>query len=198
MARTSKKRFKKVWNAVTRLILTVVTLVAIIYVTCFIGSFGVKIVGTQLRMIHYHSDIQELEAERDYCQDIASKSTNPEQKKAYQTQANNADKKIEKDLKARKALHESSDPVIAFAAKNDFNLVTLLVGLVELLVTALLVMLVYKFFVQIINVEKKIFDFTLKIVFFAIGYVFFAVAKVCFGIARFFSSPKKQTAPKEK
>ena len=198
MARTSKKRFKKVWNAVTRLILTVVTLVAIIYVTCFIGSFGVKIVGTQLRMIHYHSDIQELEAERDYCQDIASKSTNPEQKKAYQTQANNADKKIEKDLKARKALHESSDPVIAFAAKNDFNLVTLLVGLVELLVTALLVMLVYKFIVQIINVEKKIFDFTLKIVFFAIGYVFFAVAKVCFGIARFFSSPKKQTAPKEK
>lgn len=198
MARTSKKRFKKVWNAVTRLILTVVTLVAIIYVTCFIGSFGVKIVGTQLRMIHYHSDIQELEAEREYCQDIASKSTNPEQKKAYQTQANNADKKIEKDLKARKALHESSDPVIAFAAKNDFNLVTLLVGLVELLVTALLVMLVYKFFVQIINVEKKIFDFTLKIVFFAIGYVFFAVAKVCFGIARFFSSPKKQTAPKEK
>lgn len=198
MARTSKKRFKKVWNAVTRLILTIVTLVAIIYVTCFIGSFGVKIVGTQLRMIHYHSDIQELEAEREYCQDIASKSTNPEQKKAYQTQANNADKKIEKDLKARKALHESSDPVIAFAAKNDFNLVTLLVGLVELLVTALLVMLVYKFFVQIINVEKKIFDFTLKIVFFAIGYVFFAVAKVCFGIARFFSSPKKQTAPKEK
>ena len=131
-------------------------------------------------------------------QDIASKSTNPEQKKAYQTQANNADKKIENDLKARKALHESSDPVIAFAAKNDFNLVTLLVGLVELLVTALLVMLVYKFFVQIINAEKKIFDFVLKIVFFAVGYVFYSVAKVCFGIANFFSSQKKQTAPEEK
>lgn len=198
MTHKATKSFKKFWNAVTRLILTVVTLVAIIYVTCFIGSFGVKIVGTQLRMAHYHSEIQDFEAERDYCHDIASKSTNPEQKKAYQTQANNADKKIENDLKARKALHESSDPVIAFAAKNDFNLVTLLVGLVELLVTALLVMLVYKFFVQIINVEKKIFDFTLKIVFFAIGYVFFAVAKVCFGIARFFSSPKKQTAPEEK
>ena len=107
-------------------------------------------------------------------------------------------KKIENDLKARKALHESSDPVIAFAAKNDFNLVTLLVGLVELLVTALLVMLVYKFFVQIINAEKKIFDFVLKIVFFAVGYVFYSVAKVCFGIANFFSSQKKQTAPEEK
>ncbi len=198
MTHKATRGFKKFWNVVSRLILTVVTLMTIVYGTCSVGSFGVKIVGTQIRMIHYHSDIQELEAEREYCQDIASKSTNPEQKKAYQTQANNADKKIENDLKARKALHESSDPVIAFAAKNDFNLVTLLVGLVELLVTALLVMLVYKFFVQIINAEKKIFDFVLRIVFFAVGYVFYSVAKVCFGIANFFSSQKKQTAPEEK
>lgn len=198
MTHKATRGFKKFWNVVSRLILTVVTLMAIVYGTCFIGSFGVKIVGTQIRMIQYHSDIQGLEAERDYCQDIASKSTNPDQKRVYQTQANNADKKIENNLKARKALHESSDPVIAFAAKNDFNFVTLLIGLGELLVTALLVMLVYKLFVQIINVEKKIFDFVLKVVFFAVGYVFYSVAKVCFGIAKFFSSPKKQTAPKEK
>lgn len=198
MTHKATKSFKKFWNAVTRLILTVVTLVTIIYVTCFIGSFGVKIVGTQLRMAHYHSEIQDFEAERDYCHDIALKATNAEQKRVYQKQADNADEKIEKNLEARKALHDSSDRVVAFAAENDFNFVKLLIGISELLVTALLVMILYKFFVQIINVEKKIFDFTLKIVFFAIGFVFFAVAKVCFGIARFFSSPKKQTAPEEK
>ena len=197
MTHKATKSFKKFWNVVARLILTVVTLVAIIYATCFIGSFGVKIVGTQLRMAHYHSEIQDLEAERDYCHDIASKATNAEQKKAYQKQADNADEKIEKNLEARKALHDSSDRVVAFAAENDFNFVKLLMGIGELLVTALLVMLMYKFFVQIINVEKKIFDFMLKIVFFAIGYAFYAVAKVCFGIAKFFSSPKKQTTPEK-
>lgn len=198
MARTSKKRFKKVWNAVTRLILAIVTIVAIIYVTCFLGSFGGKIVWTQARMGYYHSKISNLESEREYYQKIASEATIAEQRKVYQNEADNADKAIQNYSETRKNLHNSSDPIVAFAAKNDFEFSKLLLGLAELLLVLCFVAFMYKIFCTIINVEKKIFDFTLKIVFFAIGYVFFAVAKVCFGIARFFSSPKKQTAPKEK
>lgn len=198
MARTSKKRFKKVWNAVTRLILAIVTIVAIIYVTCFLGSFGGKIVWTQARMGYYHSKISDLESEREYYQKIASEATIAEQRKVYQNEADNADKAIQNYSETRKNLHNSSDPIVAFAAKNDFEFSKLLLGLAELLLVLCFVAFMYKIFCTIINVEKKIFDFTLKIVFFAIGYVFFAVAKVCFGIARFFSSPKKQTAPKEK
>ena len=60
MTHKATRGFKKFWNVVSRLILTVVTLMAIVYGTCSVGSFGVKIVGTQIRMIHYHSDIQDL------------------------------------------------------------------------------------------------------------------------------------------
>ncbi len=198
MTHKATKSFKKFWNAVTRLILTVVTLVTIICLTCFLGSFGGKIVMTQLRMAHYHSEIQDFEAERDYCHDIALKATNPEQKRVYQKQADNADEKIEKNLEARKALHDSSDCVVAFAAENDFNFVKLLIGISELLVTALLVMILYKFFVQLVNVEKTIVDFTLKLLFFVVGSVFAFVANICFAFSRFFSSPKKQNVAKRK
>ena len=122
MTRTTKKRrMKKAWNKVSGLILVIATLVAICFVTYFLGSFGVKVAGTQIRMAHYHSEIKDLESSREYYQDLANKAEISEQIKAYQAQADNADQNIQKEFEARKALHDSSDPVIAFAAKNDFE-----------------------------------------------------------------------------
>lgn len=198
MARTSKKRFKKVWNAVTRLILAIVTIVAIIYVTCFLGSFGGKIVWTQARMGYYHSKISDLEAEREYYQKIASEATIAEQRKVYQNEADNADKAIQNYSETRKNLHNSSDSIVAFAAKNDFEFSKLLLGLAELLLVLCFVLFMYKIFCTIINVEKAIVDFMLKALFFMVGSLFAFVANVCFAVSRFFSSGKKQTAPKQK
>lgn len=198
MTRTSKKRFKKVWNAVTRLILAIVTIVAIVYVTCFLGSFGGKIVWTQIRMGYYHSKISDLEADREYYQKIASEAVIAEQRKAYQNQADNADKAIQNYSDTRKSLHDSSDPIVAFAAKNDFEFSKLLLGLAELLLVICFVAFMYKIFCTIINVEKAIVDFMLKSVFFVVGSLFAFVANVCFAVSRFFSSGKKQTMPKQK
>lgn len=198
MARTSKKRFKKVWNAVTRLILAIVTIVAIIYVTCFLGSFGGKIVWTQARMGYYHSKISDLEAEREYYQKIASEATISEQRKVYQNEADNADKAIQNYSETRKNLHNSSDSIVAFAAKNDFEFSKLLLGLAELLLVLCFVLFMYKIFCTIINVEKAIVDFMLKALFFMVGSLFAFVANVCFAVSRFFSSPKKQNVAKRK
>lgn len=198
MTRTSKKRFKKAWNVVARLILSVATLVAIVYVACFLGSFGGKIVWTQIRMGYYHSKISDLEADREYYQQIASEAVIAEQRKAYQNQADNADKAIQNYSDTRKSLHDSSDPIVAFAAKNDFEFSKLLLGLAELLLVICFVAFMYKIFCTIINVEKAIVDFMLKSVFFVIGSLFAFVANVCFAISRFFSSGKKQTMPKQK
>lgn len=198
MTRTSKKRFKKVWNAVTRLILAIVTIVAIVYVTCFLGSFGGKIVWTQIRMGYYHSKISDLEADREYYQQVASEAVIAEQRNAYQNQADNADKAIQNYSDTRKSLHDSSDPIVAFAAKNDFEFSKLLLGLAELLLVICFVAFMYKIFCTIINVEKAIVDFMLKSVFFVIGSLFAFVANVCFAVSRFFSSGKKQTMPKQK
>ena len=195
---TTKRKIKKSWNVVSGLILTIVTIVAIFFVTCFIGSFGVKVVGTQLRMAHYHSEIEQLEADRDYYQDLANKSTIKDQIAAYQAQANNADQNIEKDFEARKALHDSSDPVVAFAAKNDFELSKLLLGIGELFLVVVFLIFMYKFFVQFVRMEKTIVDFTLKLLFFTVGSVFAFVANICFSASRFFSSGKKQTVTKRK
>ena len=73
MTRTTKKRrMKKAWNKVSGLILVIATLVAICFVTYFLGSFGVKVAGTQIRMAHYHSEIKDLESSREYYQDLAN------------------------------------------------------------------------------------------------------------------------------
>lgn len=198
MTRTTKRRMKKAWNKVSGLILIVATLVAIFCLTCFLGSFGGKIVMTQLRMAHYHSEIKDLESDRDYYQDLANNAEISEQIKAYQAQADNADQNIQKDFEARKALHDSSDPVIAFAAKNDFEFSKLLLGLSELFLVVVFLIFMYKFFVQFVKVEKAIVDFTLKLLFFTVGSIFAFVANVCFSASRFFSSGKKQTVTKRK
>lgn len=198
MTRTTKRRMKKAWNKVSGLILVIATLVAICFVTYFLGSFGVKVAGTQIRMAHYHSEIKDLESSREYYQDLANKAEISEQIKAYQAQADNADQNIQKDFEARKALHDSSDPVIAFAAKNDFEFSKLLLGLSELFLVVVFLIFMYKFFVQFVKVEKAIVDFTLKLLFFTVGSIFAFVANVCFSASRFFSSGKKQTVTKRK
>lgn len=199
MTRTTKKRrMKKAWNKVSGLILVIATLVAICFVTYFLGSFGVKVAGTQIRMAHYHSEIKDLESSREYYQDLANKAEISEQIKAYQAQADNADQNIQKDFEARKALHDSSDPVIAFAAKNDFEFSKLLLGIGEMLLVVIFLVFLYKFFVQIVRTEKAIVDFVFKLVFFITGSVFAFIANVCFSASRFFSSGKKQVASKRK
>lgn len=198
MTRTSKKRFKKVWNAVARLVLVVATVVAIFYVTCFLASFGGKIIWTQARMGYYHSKISDLEADREYYQKIASEAVIAEQRKVYQNEADNADKAIQNYSETRKSLHNSSDPIVAFAAKNDFEFSKLLLGLAELLLVLCFVVFMYKIFCTIINMEKAIVDFMLKALFFIIGSLFAFGAEVCFAVSRFFSSGKKQTMPKRK
>ena len=199
MTRTTKKRrMKKAWNKVSGLILVIATLVAICFVTYFLGSFGVKVAGTQIRMAHYHSEIKDLESSREYYQDLANNAEISEQIKAYQAQADNADQNIQKDFEARRALHDSSDPVVAFAAKNDFELSKLLLGIGEMLLVVVFLIFLYKFFVQIVRTEKAIVDFVFKLVFFITGSVFAFIANVCFSASRFFSSGKKQVASKIK
>ena len=199
MTRTTKKRrMKKAWNKVSGLILVIATLVAICFVTYFLGSFGVKVAGTQIRMAHYHSEIKDLESSREYYQDLANNAEISEQIKAYQAQADNADQNIQKDFEARRALHDSSDPVVAFAAKNDFELSKLLLGIGEMLLVVVFLIFLYKFFVQIVRTEKAIVDFVFKLVFFITVSVFAFIANVCFSASRFFSSGKKQVASKRK
>lgn len=198
MTRTTKRRMKKAWDRVSGLILIVATLVAICFVTYFLGSFGVKVAGTQIRMAHYHSEIKDLESSREYYQDLANKAEISEQIKAYQAQADNADANIQKDFEARRALHDSSDPVVAFAAKNDFELSKLLLGLGELFLVVVFLVFMYKFFVQIVRTEKTIVDFVLKILFFIAGSILAFVANVCFSASRFFSTSKKQNVAKKK
>ena len=198
MTRTTKRRMKKAWNKVSGLILVIATLVAICFVTYFLGSFGVKVAGTQIRMAHYHSEIKDLESSREYYQDLANNAEISEQIKAYQAQADNADQNIQKDFEARKALHDSSDPVIAFAAKNDFEFSKLLLGISEMLLVVIFLVFLYQFFVQIVRTEKAILQFVIKHVFFITGSVFAFIANVCYSASRFFSSGKKQVASKRK
>lgn len=199
MTRTAKKILKNAWDKGSCLVLSFVTIVAILFVTYLLCSFGCKITWTQVRMGHYHSRISSLEASRDYNRKIANEAEFAEQREAYRNLADIADKDIQHYAETRKSLHNSSDPVVAFAAENDFEFLKLVFGLAVLLLVICWVIFIYKMYRYsklldiIVNVEMATVNFILRTVFLVIGSLFSFVAHVCFSISRFFYSEKKHT-----
>lgn len=182
-----KKSSKKMWNRLSRLVLAIVTLVTIILVTCWIASFGAKIIKTQVRMAHYHSEIEKLEADRDYCLEVVATSQIAEQRAAYQKQADNDDEAIQNCFEARENLHESSDAVIRFAAKNDFDILICLLAIAMFGIAVAFLVIAYQiFFEKVVNVEKAIVDFIFRHVFLILYRIFGSIATIMLQISDIF------------
>lgn len=176
-----KENVKKVRTARRRTLRTcllIATLVAIIFGTISVARLAGTLTWTQIRMGYYYSEIQDLESERASLQAEALNLVG-EVGRAYQAQADACVERSDALSTLRKELHNSSDPVVAFAAKDYFEFKILLLGVGILLGWALLLRTIFRHMAEIVIAEEKIVSSALS-VFFAIS------AFVCYLLSRLF------------
>ena len=180
MKKDTTKKMRVARKRTLRTFLLIVTLVAMAFATFNVCKVGAKILLTQFRMGYYYSEIQDLESERASLQAEALNLVG-EAGRAYQAQADACVERSDALSTLRKELHNSSDPVVAFAAKDYFEFKILLLGIGSLLGWALLLRTIFRHMAEIVIAEEKIFSFALS-VFFAIS------AFVCYLLSRLFST----------
>ena len=176
-----KENMKKVRTARRRTLRTcllIATLVAIIFGTISVARLGGKVTWTQIRMGYYYSEIQDLESERASLQAEALNLVG-EAGRDYQAQADACVERSEALSQARKDLHNSSDPVVAFAAKDYFEVKILLLGFAIFAVWGLLLRGIFQHMAEIVIAEENIFSFVV-----AVG--FSMLSALCFILARIF------------
>ena len=127
MKKDTTKKMRVARKRTLRTFLLIVTLVAMAFATFNVCKVGAKILLTQFRMGYYYSEIQDLESERASLQAEALNLVG-EAGRDYQAQADACVERSEALSQARKDLHNSSDPVVAFAAKDYFEVKILLLG----------------------------------------------------------------------
>ncbi len=178
MKKENMKKVRAARRRTLRTCLLIATLVAVIFGTISVASLGGKIAWTQIRMGYYYSEIQDLESERASLQAEALNLVG-EARRAYQNQADSCVERSDALSTLRKELHNSSDPVVAFAAKDYFEFKILLLGVGILLGWALLLRIIFRHMAEIVIAEEKIFSFVLSALF-AIS------AFVCYQLSRLF------------
>ena len=178
-----ERRFRKIRECAVRLILIISTVMLMAIGTINVVQFGAKIVSTQAKMFSYYISIGNLEDDREYYSKQA-RYYSGETRRNSQHLADKADAAIDTYNDKRNAIVTSSDPVIAFAAKDHFSIFMSFFGLSCFAGIAGIWYLVYRYFVAIIQVEKKIFD-SIVLAFFWVGsMLFYALYKLFWASAQ--------------
>lgn len=120
------RKLKKIQKVVTRLLVIVTILIIMGGMSYNVVGFGGQLVVTQAQLVHYYTEIRDAESERDYNEDMASMYPHIP---TYRNSADEADERIRTYTEARKELQHSSDPVVAFAARNGFDVPTVVLGI---------------------------------------------------------------------
>ena len=169
------KKFKKFCRVTTRCLLIVGTIVAMLFVSyTFIG----KIAVTQFRLGMIYSDIESAESARDYASQQAQ-TYKGEAASYYQYQADGWDEEIERLNEERYAIMHSTDPIVAWAAKDGFELSMFWVSLIVMAVVVGAWILLYNYLPEIVSAEEFILYAVMYAIFITLYYVFISAAKIC-------------------
>lgn len=187
---THSRRYTRIRRTLTCLFLIISTLMLMAIGTFYVGRVGIKILGTQAMMAHYYLKIDSCEDQRDYYQELAYTSCG-EARRSMQNQADSMDTAIENYTAKRTALAQSNDPIVAFAAKNQFDLVMVILGIACLVVIAAVWYLVYHRFADLIWTEEKIFNLVVSKIFICLAVLFYALHYVCYRVAIIFGMRPK-------
>lgn len=178
----------KTWEVFVRCLLILATVVAMLFVTLNVG----KVFVTQVRLVSLYKEIESAESQRIAYASDAQMYENVFARKAYQNQADNFDAEVERLTEKRTAIMHSSDPIVAWAAKNGFEHSIFWPSLIAML--ALLVAW-YKGFqnlTRVIDVEETVFNFVVYVVFIGASMVLVFLGRCCYCVARIHKKkPKK-------
>lgn len=177
MKKDTTKKFRVARKRTLRTFLLIVTLVAMAFATFNVCKVGGKILLTQFRMGYYYSEIEDLESERASLQQ-ESLGLIGEARRSYQNQADACVERSEALSQARRDLHNSSDPVVAFAAKDYFEVKILLLGLAIFAVFGLILKGIFQHMAEIVIAEENIFSFVVSVGFSMLSALCFILARI--------------------
>lgn len=177
MKKETTKKMRVARKRALRTFLLIATLMVMVFATFNVCKIGGKILLTQFRMGYYYSEIEDLESERASLQQ-ESLGLIGEARRAYQNQADACVERSEALSQARRDLHNSSDPVVAFAAKDYFEVKILLLGLAIFAVWGLIVKGIFQHMAEIVIAEENIFSFVVSVGFSLLSALCFILARI--------------------
>ncbi len=192
MKKSAMRKIVRIQRKAARLFVVLSTLVLMVVALINIAPVGAKIVWTQVKMAYYHFDISDSERQRDSLQQQVYDNLGiPGYARSLQSQADGFDAQVQRSTEARKALRNSDDSVVAWAADGDFEFGKLLIGLFVLLALCGFIFLIYHNFVAVVAFEEKLLFKLLSIVFATLQCAFSLLAHVCGFEKGIFSLGKK-------
>lgn len=184
----------KALEAATRCFLIIATAVAMLVVTVNVG----KVTVTQLRLAGIYSDIVSSENAREQYQKESHMYDFSGTRAYYQGLADEADAEIVRLEEKRNEIKHSSDPIVAWAAKNGFEHSVFWPFLGISLLTLGLFVIWYKKLEKITNFEVVIFSSVMIVIFSFISNTFYILGRFFYLIAKSYKAKKNKCRPKSK
>lgn len=191
MKKENMRKVRIVRRRAVRVACVLVTLVMIMAFAAKVVSIGSKIVGTQIRMAYYYTEIDNLEAERAELQEKALTLTIPAARMGYQNDADACAALAQEYTEARNALRDSSDPMVAWAAKDGFELSVLFTGIGVFAGLALSLFGVYQLFGYVVKAEEKIFTVAVRVAMLICSLVFGLLHRCFYNLASVFTNERR-------
>ena len=169
-AKTSKKAY---YQRIATRLFVVISVLALMGSLAFAGlQFGWKIASTQIQMAYYYHEIRDAESVRDYNNDMARMYSHIP---TYRNDADEADASIDVLNEKRDAIRNSTDPVVAFAAKNgvDISIIGISLGIFVIMGFAIYGM--HKSFWFWVGVGEVILKYTIRFLISLLGLICFAI-----------------------
>lgn len=188
MKKENMRKVRIVRRRAVRVACVLVTLVMIMAFAAKVVSVGSKIVGTQIRMAHYYTEIEDLEAKRASLQEYALTVNNPVARMSYQNDADACAALAQEYIDARNALRDSSDSLVAWAAKDGFEFSVLLTGIGVFVGLALALFGVYQLFGYVVKAEEKIFTVAVRVAMLVCSLVFGLLHRCFYNLALVFTN----------
>lgn len=184
----------KALEAATRGFLIIATTVAMLVAAVNIG----KVTVTQLRLAGIYSDIVSSENAREQYQKESHMYDFSGTRAYYQGLADEADAKIVRLEEKRSEIKHSSDPIVAWAAKDGFEHSVFWPFLGMSLLTLGLFVIWYKKLEKITNLEVVIFSSVMIVIFSFISNTLYILGRFFYLIAKSYENQKRKCRPKSK
>ena len=169
-AKTSKKAY---YQRIATRLFVVISVLALMGSLAFAGlQFGWEIASTQIQMAYYYHEIRDAESVRDYNNDMARMYSHIP---TYRNDADEADASIDVLNEKRDAIRNSTDPVVAFAAKNGIDISIICISLGIFVIMGFAIYGMHKSFWFWVGVGEVILKYTIRFLISLLGLICFAI-----------------------
>lgn len=168
--KTSKKAY---YQRIATRLFVVIGVLALMGSLAFTGiQFGWKLASTQIQMGYYYREIRDAESTRDYNNDMARMYSHIP---TYRHDADEADASIDVLNEKRDAIRNSTDPVVAFAAKNGIDISIIGISLGIFVIMGFAIYGMHKSFWFWVGVGEVILKYTIRFLISLLGLICFAI-----------------------